>query len=190
MRNLYIRALIALLPILGMNILLAGCGGGGGGGSASNESRVRSRFNTFWGDWERESSRIMRNFSEDYVNNGYDYSDVRDLFNILFSAPGTTYRIKSRDLGSVTIFEPFAQVSGSYVIEMRDSSGTYRETVGGPFYLVNEDRDWLFYGNQGNLRSPDGQKTPIQKLISALKQEHTPPIAPTEPVVPTLPNDP
>ena len=160
------RALLMFALLLSVGGLF-GCSGSGSG--SSDESRLRSRYT----QWERaiEAERVdsyMLLFSPDYLDEGYDYVDVRNFAAALFDQ----YDIVDawyEDL-DIRVSGNTASVWGTEIIDGYD---TYN--FDSPERLITEFHDiwryeagnWYLYGNQRDITTLS--KAPFRHSVEAFR---------------------
>lgn len=139
------RALLGVLLMLA-GFALAGCGGSG----TSDESRIRGRYSEWAQAMENERvDHYMLLFSPSYLDNGYDYVEVRIFAAELFDQ----YEIESvrHQFQSVRVTGNFADVWGTEIIDALDTFDGNR-----PVRITTDFNDiwryeaggWYLYGNQ------------------------------------------
>ncbi len=140
-----VRALLGILLVFA-GFALAGCSGSG----TSDESQVRGRYS----EWARamENERVdhyMLIFSPNYLDNGYDYVEVRIFAAELFDQ----YEIQdvSHQFQTVQVAGNFADVWGTEIIDALDTfDGNRPVRITTDFNDIwrYESGNWYLYGNQ------------------------------------------
>lgn len=134
---------------------IAGCTGTDsvGGGGTPNESSIRGRYGQLERAVERESiGDAMLLFSTQYLDQGYNYVDVRNGFAELFDiydAIQDTYRITSIDVnGNYALVRGYETLSGVNTFK----AGRPREVSTTEIYDIWRYMDgaWYLYGDQLN----------------------------------------
>lgn len=154
---------VALL--MAIAALMIGCGGsgggngGGGGGTSGVESRIRSLFTEVN---QEDLDGTMSHFSQNYLNDCFDWWDVQAEFDDIFSTPN--YSEDWIDL-DVTFSESdgnFAYAEGTFVIRTNDNGNVFEDPYDFAWDFVWEDGRWKLIGNQQCNASPQtsDQKAP------------------------------
>jgi len=157
--------------LLGLALLLAGLGmtGCGGGSGNSDESRLRGRYS----EWSRaiESERVdqyMLLFSPDYLDEGYDYVDVRNFAAALFDQYDVV-DVWYEDL-DIRVTGNTASVWGTEYIDAYDTyNGNAPERLITDFNDIwrYEAGDWYLYGNQRNVTTLT--RAPFRHSVDAFR---------------------
>jgi len=149
---------------------LIGCGGSGdglGGGSGDPlESRIRALFN----DVNQEDlNGTMSHFSDQYLNDCFDWFDVRDEFQGIFSTPSYSEDWIDLDVTFSDIQGDVGYAEGTFVIRTNDNGNVTEDPFDFAWDFVRENGRWVLIGNQLCNSTLQKQETSTPKKRSWFK---------------------
>ena len=141
------KAILFFLVLASIGLVIAGCGGGDGGIGSNNV--LRSRIQSFFSDVNDEDlDGTMSNFSDNYLNDCFDWFDIRDEFETLFTEPNYSERWIDLDVDFEENDGNFGYAEGTFTIRVNDGGIITEEQADFAWDFVREDGRWVLYGNQ------------------------------------------
>ena len=141
------RVVCYAAAVLALALLLIGCGGGGiGGGSRSSlESRIQSMFNEIN---DEDLNGTMSHFSEDYLDDCFNWLDVRDEFEDIFNTPDYSEDWIDLDVTFTDTDGDLGYAEGTFTIRTNDNGNITEDDFEFAWDFVWEDGRWKQVGNQ------------------------------------------
>jgi hypothetical protein len=142
------RVLGFVAVLLALAALMIGCGGSGGigGGSRTSiESRIRSMFNEIN---DEDLNGTMSYFSENYLNDCFDWFDVRDEFEDIFNTPNYSEDWIDLDVTFSDTDGDFGYAEGTFTIRTNDNGSIIEDQYDFAWDFIWEDGRWKQLGNQ------------------------------------------
>lgn len=163
------RVLGFVAVLLALAALMIGCGGSGGigGGSRTSiESRIRSMFNEIN---DEDLNGTMSYFSENYLNDCFDWFDVRDEFEDIFNTPNYSEDWIDLDVTFSDIQGDVGYAEGTFVIRTNDNGNVTEDPFDFAWDFVRENGRWVLIGNQLCNSTLQKQETSTPKKRSWFK---------------------
>jgi hypothetical protein len=152
------RALHFLCAALVLTLVAVGCGGGGLFDGNNDESALRSRIIALFNDVNDEDlSGTMSHFSDDYLNDCFDWIDVRNEFEDQFNTPNYSEDWFDLDIDFSEVQGDFGYAEGTFTIRTNDDGFVDEDQASFQWDFVREGNRWVLIGNQQCNLTPQQQ---------------------------------
>jgi ketosteroid isomerase-like protein len=145
------RVLSLFVALCAIASIQFGCGGGGGGGGVGGggTSGVEATVRALFTDVNQEDlNGTMSHFSDNYLNDCFDWVDVRNEFEDIFNTPNYSEDWIDLDITFSEVDGDFGYAEGTFVIRTNDNGVITEDPYDFAWDFIREDGRWKLIGNQ------------------------------------------